>query len=46
MAETGKVLIIDDEDDLRSILKDVLSGEGFSVSEASNGASRAGILQK
>ena len=33
----GKVLIIDDEDDLRSILNDVLSGEGFSVSEASNG---------
>ena len=38
MAGTGKVLIIDDEDDLRSILNDVLSGEGFSVSEASNGA--------
>ncbi len=38
MAATGKVLIIDDEDDLRSILNDVLSGEGFSVSEASNGA--------
>ena len=35
MAETGKVLIIDDEDDLRSILNDVLSGEGFSISEAS-----------
>jgi DNA-binding NtrC family response regulator len=38
MAGIGKVLIIDDEDDLRSILNDVLSGEGFSVSEASNGA--------
>ena len=38
MTGTGKVLIIDDEDDLRSILNDVLSGEGFSVSEASNGA--------
>ncbi len=38
MTESGKVLIIDDEDDLRSILNDVLSGEGFSVSEASNGA--------
>jgi two-component system NtrC family response regulator len=37
MTETASVLIIDDEDDLRFILKDVLSGEGFSVSEAANG---------
>jgi DNA-binding NtrC family response regulator len=37
MAEIGKVLIIDDDTDLRSILSDVLSDEGFSISEASDG---------
>jgi two-component system NtrC family response regulator len=37
MTETASVLIIDDEDDLRFILRDVLSGEGFSISEAANG---------
>jgi DNA-binding NtrC family response regulator len=39
MAETGKILIIDDDDDLRSILRDVLSGEGFIISEAPDGVS-------
>jgi DNA-binding response OmpR family regulator len=39
MADLGKILIIDDDNDLRSVLKDVLSGEGFSVSEASDGNS-------
>jgi DNA-binding NtrC family response regulator len=39
MAETGKVLIIDDDNDLRSILRDVLSGEGLLISEASDGVS-------
>jgi len=39
MSETGKVLIIDDDNDLRSILRDVLSGEGFTVSEAPDGVS-------
>ena len=38
MAEIGKVLIIDDDNDLRSILSDVLSDEGFSISEASDGS--------
>jgi DNA-binding NtrC family response regulator len=38
MAEIGKVLIIDDDTDLRSILSDVLSGEGFLISEASDGS--------
>jgi DNA-binding NtrC family response regulator len=37
MTETDKVLIIDDEDDLRFILRGVLAEEGFSVSEAANG---------
>ena len=39
MADLGKILIIDDDNDLRSVLKDVLSDEGFSVSEASDGNS-------
>jgi len=37
MAETGKVLIIDDDNDVRSILRDVLSGDGFLISEAADG---------
>ncbi len=39
MADLGKILIIDDDNDLRSVLKEVLSDEGFSVSEASDGNS-------
>ena len=39
MADIGKVLIIDDDDDVRSILRDVLSGEGLLISEASDGVS-------
>ncbi|RPI35510.1 MAG: sigma-54-dependent Fis family transcriptional regulator [Nitrospiraceae bacterium] len=39
MENTGKILIIDDDNDLRSVLRDVLSDEGFSVSEASDGNS-------
>jgi DNA-binding NtrC family response regulator len=42
MAEAGKILIIDDDDDVRSILRDVLSGEGLVISEASDGVS--GVL--
>jgi DNA-binding NtrC family response regulator len=33
----GKVLIIDDDDDLRKILRDVLKEEGFSAAEAKDG---------
>ncbi len=39
MAETGKVLIIDDDNDVRSILRDVLAGEGLLISEAPDGVS-------
>jgi two-component system response regulator AtoC len=39
MENTANILIIDDDNDLRSVLKDVLSDEGFSVSEASDGNS-------
>jgi DNA-binding NtrC family response regulator len=39
MAETGKILIIDDDNDVRSILREVLSGEGLLISEASDGVS-------
>jgi len=34
---TGKILIVDDEPDMRALLKDVLEGRGHKVTGASNG---------
>ncbi len=31
------VLIVDDDDDIRSVIADILKGEGYSVSGAANG---------
>ena len=33
----GKILIVDDDEDLRNIVKDILTEEGFSISEAPDG---------
>ena len=35
--DSRRILIVDDDDDARETLKEVLEGAGFSVFEASNG---------
>ena len=32
-----RILVVEDQEDLRGMLRDVLSGTGFTVSEAENG---------
>lgn len=41
----GKILIADDDNDLRAIMRDVLAGEGFEVKEASDGLSALKIFR-
>lgn len=41
-----KVLIVDDDKNLRSVVRDVLSDEGFSVAEAPDGVSALKIFKK
>lgn len=38
------VLVVDDDPDIRSMMVDVLSGEGYSVCEAENGLVALGML--
>jgi len=40
----AKVLIVDDDEDLRGIVKEVLSDEGFSPTEASDGLRAIEVL--
>ncbi len=42
----GKILIVDDDDDLRLVVGDVLKDEGFEVAEAHNGNTALGMLKK
>jgi CheY-like chemotaxis protein len=39
------VLVVDDDPDIRSVIKDVLVGEGYSVVTAPNGAAALDILK-
>jgi CheY-like chemotaxis protein len=41
-----KILVVDDESDIRDILSDVLTSEGFEVNTAENGAAALQILLK
>jgi DNA-binding NtrC family response regulator len=43
--EQGRVLIVDDEPDARDVLAEVLSGEGFAIKTAGNGARALALLQ-
>jgi DNA-binding NtrC family response regulator len=42
----GKVLIVDDDNDLRAVVGDVLKEEGFEVSEAKDGVTALGAIKK
>jgi DNA-binding NtrC family response regulator len=42
----GKVLIVDDDNDLRAVVGDVLRDEGFEVSEAKDGVTALGAIKK
>lgn len=41
----ARILIVDDEDYVRSILKDMLSGQGYALDLACDGASAFGLLR-
>jgi CheY-like chemotaxis protein len=40
------VLLVDDDREIRSILRQILTGEGYLVAEAANGAEAIEVLQK
>ena len=42
----GKVLIVDDDNDLRAVVGDMLKEEGFEVSEAKDGVTALGAIKK
>ncbi len=42
----GKVLIVDDDHDLRAVVGDVLRDEGFAVSEAKDGVTALAVIKK
>ena len=42
----GKVLIVDDDNDLRAVVSDMLKDEGFEVSEAKDGVTALGAIKK
>lgn len=46
MSEKGKILVVDDEDALRTILSAELSGEGYDVATAADGVEAVAMLQK
>ena len=43
-SETGKILVVDDQADMRSLLSDVLEGEGYRVGTAESGEKALQVL--
>ncbi len=37
MSDNGHILVVDDEQEIRTLVQDYLSGEGYRVSTAENG---------
>lgn len=46
MSQKGKILVVDDEDALRTVLSAELSGEGYDVGTAADGVEAVAMLQK
>ncbi len=44
--DAKRVMIVDDDDDLRETISDVLTSHGYVVSEAGDGATAMAVLQK
>ena len=46
MAEKNRILVVDDEDALRTVLSSELEGEGYEVDQAADGDEAIAIVQK
>jgi CheY-like chemotaxis protein len=46
LAKVGRILVVEDEPSIRELYKDVLSGEGYQVREASDGVEGLEELEK
>jgi DNA-binding NtrC family response regulator len=46
MSQKGKILVVDDEDALRTVLSAELSAEGYTVGTAADGVEAVAMLQK
>ncbi len=45
-AEAGRILVVDDDDAVRDMVKDVLDVEGYSVAAACNGAEALQVIER
>jgi two-component system response regulator AtoC len=46
VTENGKVLVVDDEENIRHLLKTILEGEGYRVRTAADGAEALSLLER
>ncbi len=46
MAEKNRILVVDDEDALRTVLSSELEGEGYEVDQAADGDEAMAVVQK
>ena len=42
---TKRILVVEDQEDLRGVLRDLLTGSGYAVSEAADGAAGVAMAQ-
>jgi DNA-binding NtrC family response regulator len=43
---TGTILVVEDDEDVRLLMKDVLEGEGYSVVESSDGVEAVALFRQ